>query len=209
MSSTKSVSFSTIIMAVPERADRVASLLDKLELSDSHVVWDPNHEGHLPTWWRAIDKALAANPSHILILEDDALPAQDTLASVQKLIELYPDRIFSLYSNLLEIDEARNRGVSLVKTHRMLSDVAMVYPASWLRGLRKSYKKRAKELAGMGADEMRLKIHPDLVVWSTAPSLVDHGAPKESTLGHKYTRARARWVLSPYQSALEIDWTRV
>lgn len=208
MSSTRSEIISTAIMAVPERSERVASLLDKLGLNEGKVVWDRQHAGHLPTWWRAVDLALAYETSHVLIMEDDAEPSRDLIAGLEKLVKVYPDRVFSLYSNSREVQKARVEGHKLIKTYRTLSDVAMVYPAEWLRELEVDYRKRAGEFIGKGADEMRVKLRPGLEVWLTAPSLVEHGGINASTLNHKYFDQRARWFLGSQRSVLEIDWSR-
>ncbi|MGZ6004976.1 MAG: hypothetical protein ACXWLH_02390 [Candidatus Saccharimonadales bacterium] len=195
-------------MAVPERAERVSKLLDILGIDESRVVWDNDHNGHLPTWWRAIDLGLQDQPSYVLIFEDDAEPSRDVIAAVNQLIELYPERVFSLYSNSHQVNKARSQNQSLFKSVRTLSDVAMVYPASWLRELKQDYEQRASEFAGKGADEMRVGLRPMLEVWNTVPSLVEHGGFRQSTLGHNRWNQRARWFLGYNDSALQIDWTQ-
>lgn len=199
---------SVAVMAVPERSDRVTKLLSELKLDDDRVIWDHYHLGHLPTWLQAVDLALKSDSSHVLILEDDAEPSQDLIPAVEKLIELYPERIFSLYSNSRQVNQARKDNLSFFKSYRTLSDVAIVYPADWLRQLRQDYKLRANEFVGKGADEMRVMLRPTLEIWSTVPSLVEHGGFKQSILGHRTWNQKARWFIGQNNSALQIDWTR-
>lgn len=46
-----------------------------------------------------------------------------------------------------------------------------------------------------------------MAVWATVPSLVQHGAPSASTLGHNNGRMVARQYIGD-ASALGIDWSR-
>lgn len=195
-------------MAVPERAERVSRLLESLGLGPDAVMWDKTHAGHLPTWWRAVELTLAKNTSHVLILEDDAEVCRDLIPSVERLVAAHPDRIFTLYYNVRDADGARAQGLALLPVSYPLSDVAMAYPADWLRELRRDFEKSSDKFADKGADDMRLALRPGYKVWATMPSLVEHGSPFESTLGHRYSRARARWFIGRHRSALAIDWSR-
>ena len=199
-------------MAVPARTERVAKLLDKLGLSDEVVVWDIEHAGHVPTWWRTIKLATKTNPSHILILEDDAEPCLDFLATVEKLIAMFPDRIISFYTAQTARDPQKPGQISLYSHYHAFGDVAVVYPTEWLKELEIDYRAQAANLtkmtwqAGFGADEMRMKLRPKQLVWNTAPSLVQHGCPTDSTLGHRFPRGLARPYIGSYTSPLSLDW---
>ena len=200
------------IMAVPERRERVTRLLNQLRLGDSSVAWDVNHEGHMINWWRAVDLASRGNPTHVLILEDDAEPCRDLIPAVEKIAAAYPDRIVSLFS--AKHGAAKSSSITLVE-HYGLSDVAVVYPRKFLEKLRQDYENQRDQLAnarwqaGQGADEMRMKLQPLQKSWSTMPSLVQHGAPNESTLGHNFARSTASSFIGADTSALMLDWSQL
>lgn len=201
------------IMAVPERAERVGRLLSCLDVNETRVSWDPAHDGHVANWWRAVTLCLAdSQVTHALILEDDAEPCRDFLVAAEQLVARFPERTISFYSGRrehdLQVKEAR-----LVPHFRALTDVAVVYPREWLEELRRDYEAQKEELEATqwqldyGADEMRIKLRPKRQVWHTLPSLVQHGCPSESTLGHRIPNARASVYIGANVSALTLDWT--
>lgn len=208
-----SVSLGVGILAVPERRTRVDQLLKKLGLSEAAVAWDHNHDGHLPTWWRAIKLASSSHPSHVLLLEDDAEPCKDFIPAIQKLVETYPDRIISLFTTQ-EPPTLQTGHITLVP-HNGFSDVAVVYPLAWLEGLRRDFAIWQQESGNVewstnhGADELRMKLRPLQKSWNTLPSLVQHGCPTQSTLGHNFAHSRARLCLEQYTSALSLDWSQL
>jgi hypothetical protein len=209
---SSSFTLSIAIMGVPERRPQITKLLHQLDLPDAAVAWDDQHEGHVPNWWRAIHVASQNKSSHVLILEDDAEPCRDFVPTVQRLIELYPTRIMSFFSAK---PYEKNEVLTLIPSYRSLSDVAVVYPRVWLEELRQDFLANEEKLlashwqAGYGADEMRIKLRPQQQVWNTVPSLVQHGSPHESTLGHNFAIAIARSFIGHDVSALTLDWSEV
>lgn len=210
-------SLGVAIMGVPERRSRQLGLLKKLGLTDDFISTDVNHQGHVFGWWQAVELAKTKSltgtpPTHLLIIEDDAEPCLEFLAAAQKLVELYPDRTISFYSNRPVVEEARQRGDRLVQVEDVPNDVAVVYPLDWINDLQRDYQavassfERSKRRWGYGADEMRWELRPNKVVWTTSPSLVQHGAPESSTLGHRFPSSVARWFIGHNVSALSIDW---
>jgi len=201
------------IMAVPERKMQVDRLLSRLALPLSQVVWDEGHEGHVFNWWRAVAVACIPAATHALILEDDAEPCQDFLAAVEKLIANYPERIISFFS----VSKTPRDGTSQLSLlpHHGFGDVAVVYPVSLQQKLGKEFTDRDQELAihpwnvAYGADELRMKLRPHLKMWCTYPSLVQHGSPISSTLGHRFARSLANPCLDANSSALALDWSQL
>lgn len=209
------VQLGVAIMAVPERAERVGRLLSCLDLSDARVSWDPNHDGHVANWWRAVTLALAnSQVTHALILEDDAEPCRDFLPAAEQLVERFPERTISFYFARRERD-LPSGAATLIPHFRALTDVAVVYPREWLEELRQDYEIQKDELEathwqlGYGADEMRIKLRPTRRVWHTVPSLVQHGCPVESTLGHRIPNAQAPTYIGANVSALTLNWTMI
>lgn len=195
-------------MAVPDREVRARQLAQMLGLKEEVIAWDTDHEGHIVNWWRAVERASADNPSHVLILEDDAEPCVDFIEAVKKVIVAYPDRIISFFS--AKHRAGISRQITLTE-HYGLSDVAVVYPRKWLDELRDDYNLRIDELRenSRGADGLRMKLRPLQKTWSTLPSLVQHGLPHESTLGHNFANSTARSFIGSHTSALMLDWSQL
>lgn len=187
-------------------------LTKQLGLDDATIAWDTHHDGHVLNWWRAVEIACRDNPTHALILEDDAEPCLDFLPAVRKLIERYPDLVMSFFSVK---DSAQQQNRLTLTEHYGLSDVAVVYPRGVLEDLRLEFKARGDELtktqwqAGGGADEMRIKLQPMQKSWSTMPSLVQHGCPNESTLGHHFAHRLSPSFIGTHTSALLLDWSQL
>lgn len=199
-------------MGVPERRDRILKLIQQLDLTEASVTWDYDHHGHVFNWWRAVALASQSKPSHVLILEDDAEPCLDFMAAVQRLITIYPERIINFFTAKVY---PASKTITLVSTYRSLSDVAAVYPRTWLDDLRRDFLIQQPQLeqghwqAGFGADEMRVKLRPQQQVWHTVPSLVQHGSPYHSTLRHDFPHTTARSFIGEKTSALSFDWSMV
>jgi hypothetical protein len=200
------------IMGVPERAERIGRLLQQLDLPQSCVALDIKHDGHMANWWRAVDIAAVNNPSHVLILEDDAEPCRDFLPTVEKLIERYPDRIISFFTAHTP-DEIEPGILKLTPYYRHLSDVAVVYPLAWLQDLRCDFDEQHQALSqtvwqvNFGADEVRAKLRPKQQVWATVPSLVQHGCPFDSVLQHTLPHGVAQPFVGHGVSALSLQWS--
>ncbi len=201
------------IMAVPERKARVAGLLARLGQPAAHVVWDDTHAGHVHNWWRAVAIASQGHATHALILEDDAEPCRDFLVAAAKIVTRYPDRIISFFS-ASKTPLPPTTHLSLAP-HHGFGDVAVVYPVPWLQALRHDFTGRESELAASkwqvsyGADELRMRLRPRQKAWCTYPSLVQHGCPNESTLGHRFTHSTAWPCLDTATSALSLDWSEL
>lgn len=204
------------ILSVPERQQRLQQLLKQLDLAESTAALDMKHEGHVINWWRAADIAMHqplhgnAQPTHALVIEDDAEPCPDFITAVQKLIKLYPDRTISFFTR----DPVVNAVAvgNLAEVNDVPTDLAVVYPTKWLQVVKADYLKhiddfaRHKKRMGYGADELRRELRPNKQVWATVPSLVQHGCPVESTLGHRYPANVAARFIGTETSALSINW---
>jgi len=201
-------------MAVPERQDRVNDLLLSLGLPEADIVaWDIDHEGHVPTWWRAVKIASSNNTTHALILEDDAEPCHDFLTAARDIVGRYPDRIISFFATSKTPLPITNS--LTLAPHHGFSDVAVVYPTQWLKSLHQDFEISKQQLAnskwqaGYGADELRMRLRPQQKTWRTYPSLVQHGCPTSSTLGHKFAYSVARPCLDKNSTALALDWSQL
>lgn len=205
------------MLSVPQRIRQRKALLERLGLGEEIVSSDSKFMGHVKNWWAAADIACSRaidseqSPTHALVIEDDAIVADDFIKTVELLIELYPSRVLSFFTRskaVLGLAE----GTLVRVTDDVPTDLAVVYPVPYLKELRTKYLKheqdfeRAKRRWGYGADEMRLELEPDKIVWATVPSIVEHGGAIASTLGHYYPSNIARRYIGDNISALSINW---
>jgi hypothetical protein len=205
------------MLSVPQRIRQRKALLERLGLKEEIVSIDSKFMGHVKNWWAAADIACShaivskQSPTHALIIEDDAIVADDFIKTVELLINLYPSRVLSFFTRskaVLGLAE----GTIVRVTDDVPTDLAVVYPVPYLKELRAKYLEheqdfeRSKRRWGYGADEMRLELEPDKIVWATVPSIVEHGGAISSTLGHYYPSNIARRYIGNNISALSIDW---
>ena len=80
------------IVAVPEREEQARALARKV---GGLVILDVNHDGAFPNHVRAL--ASADNPTHVVVLEDDAILCGDFGDHIKALIEERPDHLLGLY----------------------------------------------------------------------------------------------------------------
>jgi hypothetical protein len=199
------------IIAVPERKSRLPFLMSRLGVSEDAIAWDNEHKGHLYNWWQAIEVASKNKPSHVLIVEDDALPSKNVITATHKLINKYPDLIISLFSFRPMRKDLKSG--SIFRLPKVLNgDVAVIYPTQWLNELRADYLKRkdtiniSKSMYGGGADELRTVLRPGYQQWSTYPNLVQHDVLAESVLGHKLPSNVSENCLSMDDDASTFNW---
>jgi hypothetical protein len=201
-------------MAVPERKQQVSKLTERLGIADSQIAWDHNHLGHLYNWWQAIDIASKNNPSHVLILEDDAIIPNNLLKASEKLIGKYPSFIINLFS-FRPISDGVKPGSLVMLPKALNGDVAAIYPVAWLDELRKDYLKNPdilkniKSSFGGGAEELRAALRPGYDQWITVPNLVQHDSSSKSILGHYLEVGQSSNCLSEEDDALSLDWIPV
>jgi len=86
------VTFVVRVVAVPERASQAHRLAGMV---GGTVVMDTNHDGAFPNHVRALQHT--GDATHVVVLEDDAIPCGDFRDHVADIIAERPDHLLGLY----------------------------------------------------------------------------------------------------------------
>lgn len=85
------------ILAVPERAEHVRDILNRLHMDEDIVFWDNDHNGCM---WNALRlwgsyKSLDADYTHLCLIADDALIVNQFVQASTKCAQRFPGAIWS------------------------------------------------------------------------------------------------------------------
>lgn len=111
------MSFEARIVSVPERAAAAARLHKNV---GGRIVLDQNHAGTCPTHFRALGSA--TDPTHAVILEDDAIPCPDFAHHVAGLIAERPTHLLACMSG----------AVTCVAFSRSFTISRQLRPGGWM-----------------------------------------------------------------------------
>lgn len=188
----------------PSRAGLLPGLLDHLAgFADVDVVTDREGAG---TWatHRACLRAMPSRATHLLVVQDDAVPCAAFARKARAAIKASPGRIVCLFTPgfgflARRVDQARGEGRAVMEfpTVAFVPLVAVVYPAAQADGLLAfadgrtwpHVSRRSRADDGMVADYCRSRrIRPV----ATVPSLVDHDDTVPSVVKPSHPRGRHR-----------------
>lgn len=207
------VRLSAAVMAHPRRAELVDDLLARLD-RPVPVVWDQVNDRH-ETGLRAL-QAFDPTATHHLVIQDDALPCRDLLASVERALSFVPgDSPASFYVGRVRpfrsaVDRLVGSAAGEVSWLRFPGPwwgPAVVVPTSVLPDLTawwvapktqriKNYDRRIETwFKTRGID-----------CFYSWPSLVDHRGDDSLITGHNAVRTAHRAV-GPDESGLAVDWS--
>lgn len=211
------------IMGHPSRQAGIKRLQEQLrgEGVEPHVELDVDGEGPWPVARRCWGK-LADMGSHALIIQDDAVLCMDFYAGASRAIRHRPSHPIAFYANCKTVDQAREAGRSWARVPSPWG-VAQSMPSVWIPTFTAWADKLGPhdpkwvdniDFKGMPGDDWfigeffrRCKIK----TWATVPSLVEHGSPKDSLMGHRQITPNqrvARWFIGEDKSALSVDWRK-
>ena len=216
-----SVELSVAIMAHPSRKDRIPAI-EKLLLpyAETRVELDENDEGP----WAVAKRCWEGTPenaTHSMILQDDVLLCQDFYVGACRAIRHRPASPLAFYANSKSVDEAREQGRAWARVSGMWG-VAQCLPAPYVKALLcwatnalndPDYADNV-DTHGIPGDDWflsRFLKKAKLKTWATVPSLVEHGLPKNSLMGHRQVRKDqrvARWFIGENVSALSVDFRK-
>lgn len=205
------MSLSVAVMAHPKRATMVDDLLARLD-RPAKVVWDQIHDRH-DTGLRSLE-AFDPTCTHHLVIQDDALPAPDLCAGIERALAWVPDgHPMSCYIGRVKpfrraVEAAVAKAgddASWVVMDGIYWGPAIVLPtavipevAAWYTGVNGSkvtnYDRRVSRWF-----EKRQR-----ACWYTWPSLVDHQGTESLVRGHHAHRRAHRFDDT---SALGHDWS--
>lgn len=203
---------SAAVMAHPKRADLVADLLERLD-RPVPVVWDERNDRH-DTGVRAL-AAFDDTATHHLVIQDDALPCRDLLASIETAIKYVPPgHPASFYVGRVkpfrqEINRlvAQADGASWLRFDGPYWGPAIVVPTGNLPALIAWWSSpAAQKITNYDRRIARWHHAHGFDCWYSWPSLVDHRGDDSLVTGHTQQRYAHR-ALGPDDSGLTVDWS--
>lgn len=194
----------TIIQSHPKR-ERYLSLLTSM--IDPGCFVSENDVNSLDGCLQALSW-IQEDSTHILILQDDALPSKYLIDSARALISKLPNRVISLYSHHHQIESAYQDNNHFLELDFLHGCVAYILPVE----IAKRFIEFAPRLRDhITADDVALSTFfhlNDIKVLNTVPSLVDHLGWRESTqsdIRRMEDRVATRFI-GLENSGLDIDW---
>ena len=209
------MSLSVSVMHVPDVAARRASLTTLLRaLGRSHeiqIVKDVKRQGVWPTARKAWMGAGMRGETHHLLIQDDALPCRDLIATCELFIDLAPNAPFCLFDMSKATKEAVASGTNWVSRGSLSSSLGLLMPVSLARA--------AIDWADycvtptLVHDDVRFSMYFQAIgrlVLLPAPSLVEH-VGDESLVGNPRflpgrKERKASLFIGADVSGLSIDW---
>jgi hypothetical protein len=199
----------------PSRADLIPPLLEALGSLYTEVV---QHSSIPPDPWGGYKQCLSNLPdcSHVLVIQDDALPVPNFAEAVRRIAEKHPSTPVSLFLGGAPASTAvqANRGMLKGRRYQPLLNtsfvplVACLWPTqvaeSFLEWSRSNKTTRADD--GNAAKFMRRTKQPFLV---TIPSIVEHNDGVPSVKGgrdHKPWAESWRRAHLLAEDAAHYDW---
>lgn len=206
------VRLSAVVMAHPSRADLVTDLLARLD-REVPVVWDRINDRH-DTGLRAL-QAYDPEATHHLVIQDDALPCRDLLASVEQALAYVPDgHPASFY--LGRVRPFRQRIERLVRVAGSASWLrfpgpywgpAIVVPTAAIPGLVEWWHSpKGSGVTNYDRRIARFFQRDGIDCFYSWPSLVDHRGDTSLVTGHT-TGRHAHRSIPEYRSGLEASWS--
>jgi hypothetical protein len=179
------VTIARIVVAHVDRARQANLLANQIGAT---VLFDDGTLGAGGNHRRALRHGVDVRASHILIVEDDALPIPTFTSAVSQAIRQRPDQILGLYVGKARpiakrvteaVEQADRTGASWLTYTGLLWGVATVWP----RNLARAYLREPDP----GPDWDTRSVTPwcrahNITVAYTWPSLVDHGGDGGSVI---------------------------
>jgi hypothetical protein len=199
-----SVNLRINIMAHESRAHLYEPLQARLPYSNLYV-----DDGSLGRWGNGRRCLLAAEPhdTHVLVIQDDALPSEDLIPALEMWLPLLPDSILCLYSGRIaswrQIHRRYAKPPCWLQMQQIQWGVALVVPTSIIPQTVKRGDAMSKiDNYDLRLSEANLRTRR-LPVYYPAASWVNHADSPSTVPGRKGGR-HALCALSESDSAL--DW---
>lgn len=197
------------IMAVKPRRKIVLSMLDQLGLSEEEtVIYDdrPNGGGTLYTCRKCWEAPIPDGVTHRLVLQDDVLLCNDFIEIMNKIVNVHPEFIFTLYCPRLRFEDAVSGSPYIIIKGCNTWGPGNMMPVSYIKSIFDFVD------AELGHDfpfddgiyswwAQREKVY----IASTIPSTIQHLCPTESTLGYNNkSKVTKVWVGNDLSA---VDWS--
>lgn len=208
----------TLVQHHPSRAHLLPALLERLP-SGAVVVTDPEPDGIPNPWrcYRACLQAIQDEATHVLIVQDDALPHPDFPLVVTRCVEARPDRIVCFFVTSHAVQGARRMLQSQSPWVEMLpTEYLPVVATSWpVEQARAFYAWTEKMIVptkrsddGIAGRWIR---HHSVRPIATVPCLVQHPDMEPSLIGKRAMAGknpiRVAIIDPADRDILSIDWS--
>lgn len=209
------MSLSVSVMHVPDVAARRASLTTLLRglgnSADVEVIKDTRRIGVWPMARRAWLSAGRGGVSHHLLLQDDALPCADLVATCELLAGLAPESPICLFDMSKATKDAVAAGTNWVARSSLSSSLGLIMPVDLAHNAVRWADQNV--IPSLVHDDVRFSMYFQAIgrlVMLTAPSLVEH-VGDESLVGNPRflpgrKERRASLFIGAGVSGLSIDW---
>lgn len=202
-----------VIMAMKERSAYVDDIVERLD-APPIVVWDEKRDRY-DTGRRALLAGTAVEgASHVCVLQDDALPCRDLIASVEQAVEVIGNNPISLYyghgtNGAHQRTNAMARSATvpgLLRFEGPWWGVAVVFPTKLIgRILASSDRPQSTPAYDKRLSRALQRMRVD--TYYILPSLVDHRLDGPSMIeGREQADRHAHHFIGADASALDIDW---
>lgn len=188
----------------PSRAHLLPGLLERLD-QHAEIVSDPNPEDRLPSPWRTYRECLFQPPgdaTHLLVLQDDAIPCRNLVAACAEIAREDPVCLFLGGAPVRTARDARRaleKGERFVPVHPVewVPLVAVLWPVEVAEGfLDWTAENRLPGDPNPRSDDAvagRWARRTKTPIWATVPSLVQHPDMEPSLIGKKARGGRSAW----------------
>ncbi len=216
------VRLSIAMQAHPSREPMVNWTLERLghgtdrwpENAHMQVIYDP---GVGSCWltayacWKSVPHEF--RPTHHMQMTDDAIPCEDFIASACKAIAAKPDVPISLFCRNQDVLEVQKQNKHWLRITSRPWGYGFILPVDMVPSfLTWAEQPEIMDRFGWWGEHDDVRMHGWLKsrgtphTWCTVPSLVEHGLPQDSLMGHANRLRVATWFLGMETSALSIDW---
>lgn len=201
------------IVCVPERLPLARKMLKILNNPIVRISCDVRYTGS----WNGTRLAWLSglkNPeaTHVITLEDDAIPCKDFIESVYTIAALKPDEVIAFYSLRSEthcVTWAEKNNSHWYVTDGNASGVGVMMPREKLVDFLRVVDAFIEP--GVPYEDARLWGWQQLRkyrTWTTVPNLLEHGQPGHSTLGFNNAKRTSAKFIGKEISGMSVNWTR-
>ena len=195
-------------MGVPEREEMIADIVEEFRRCriPLTVVIDHEHRGVWPTAWKAWN-SIRRGATHHCVIQDDAILMKNSPLAIIKAVEARPDSPVGIFAARGIVIDAYRRGDAWCQIQDGIWGLGSVLPVGLIR--RWMQWNRETVIKEFPHDDTRLRwflIEEGIWVWTTVPSLIDHGAPSDSVIGHNNRTRIARVFPGREFDALRLRW---
>lgn len=204
----------------PSRAEILPRLTEHLEGMRVEVIADPRPDSPRKAAWRSFLRCLAEpwEGTHLLVIQDDAMPGLGFAAAAPRAIAARPESIIAMFLAHSPKRTAREARAAYLARKRWVA----MHPMDWVPTVATSYPRDEVDRfvswadssvgAGQTGDDSILgrycKTHR-VQAYATVPSLVEHPDDVASVVRHRSPHAPLRHALT-FDEGLDqrtIDWS--